>query len=73
MITDYESFLHVAEDGRIWWLLKDAIKLGAGYPPVRDDERNLNPVLHAPNNRVSANERTLIGAFGAGMLPREQH
>lgn len=64
MITDYESFLHVAEDGRIWWLLKDAIKLGAGYLPIRDDDRNLVPVLHAPSNRVRANEKTLIGAFG---------
>lgn len=63
MKIDYSQFLHAADDGRIWWRLEDAIKLGAGYLPVCDDERNLVPVLRAPNNRVRADERTLIGAF----------
>lgn len=37
MITDYESFLSVTEDGCIWWVLMDAVRLGAGFLPVRDD------------------------------------
>lgn len=64
MITDYEPFLHVAEDGRIWWLRKGAIRLGAGFLPVRDDQA-LNTELRAPNQRALVNERTLIGAFGS--------
>jgi hypothetical protein len=65
MITDYESFLSVAEDGRIWWLLKDAIRLGAGFLAVRDDHQALMTELRAPNNRAQVNEQTLVGAFGA--------
>lgn len=34
MITNYESLLRVTVDGHIWWLLKDAIRLGAGFLPV---------------------------------------
>ena len=64
MITDYEPFLRVAEDGYIWWLLKDAVRLGAGFLPVHDDHLTLVPELRAPNNRAQANERTLLGAFG---------
>jgi hypothetical protein len=64
MIVDYEEFLHVTDDGRIWWLLKDAIRLGAGFLPVRDDHQTLNAELQAPNKRVLVNEKTLIGAFG---------
>lgn len=63
MEIDYSPFLHVLEDGSIWWRLDDAIKLGAGYLPIRDDERNLIPVLRAKNNRVRANERTLLSEF----------
>jgi hypothetical protein len=51
------------EDGRIWWLRKDAIRLGAGFLPMRDDQA-LKTELRAPNQRALVNERTLIGAFG---------
>ncbi len=64
MSPDYNSFLRVTKDGRIWWLQKDAIRLGAGFVPVRDDHQTLNAKLQAPNKRVLANEKTLIGAFG---------
>jgi hypothetical protein len=64
MITDYELFLHVTEGGHIWWLLKDAPRLGAGYMPVRDDHQSLESELRTPNNRTRMNERTLIGALG---------
>lgn len=63
METDYSPFLHLHEDGSIWWPLLDAVKLGAGYLPLRDDQRNLVPVLRAANNRVLANERTLLSEF----------
>lgn len=72
MITDYDEFLHVLDDGRIWWLLKDAIRLGAGFVPVRDDHQNLNTELRAPNDRALVNERTLIGAFGSDRLSIER-
>lgn len=62
-IIDYSPFLHFLENGSLWWRLEDAIKLGAGYLPVRDDEQNLNPVLRAKNNLIRANERTLLGEF----------
>jgi hypothetical protein len=64
MITDYEPYLCVTKDGRIWWLRKHAIQLGAGFLPVRDDQA-LNTELRAPNQRALVNERTLIGAFGS--------
>jgi hypothetical protein len=74
MEVDYSPFLHVLEDGSIWWPREDAIKLGAGYLPMHDDNVNLVPVLLAKNNRVRANERTLIGALSPGrsnvVLPR---
>ena len=63
MEIDYSPFLHVLQNGSIWWPLADAVKLGAGYLPMRDDERNLTPVLRAKNNRVRANERTLFSEF----------
>lgn len=72
MIADYESFLRVTEDGHIWWLLKDAIRLGAGFLPVRDDNQNLETELKAPNNRARVNERTLIDAFGDARLSIER-
>lgn len=62
-IIDYSQFLHFLENGSLWWRLEDAIKLGAGYLPVRDDEQNLNPVLRAKNNQIRANERTLLSEF----------
>jgi len=72
MITDYDSFLRVTEDGRIWWLRKDAIRLGAGFLPVRDDHQALETKLRAPNNRALVNERTLIGDFGNDRLAIER-
>ncbi|MDP3333218.1 MAG: hypothetical protein Q8S55_14770 [Methylococcaceae bacterium] len=62
-VIDYSPFLHVLENGSLWWRLEDAIKLGAGYLPVSDDEQNLNPVLRAKNNQIRANERTLLSEF----------
>lgn len=72
MITDYGAFLRVTEDGHIWWLLKDAIRLGAGYLLVRDDHQTLATELRAPSNRALMNERTLIGAFGDTRLTIER-
>lgn len=68
MTTDYQSFLRVAEDGRIWWLWQDAIRLGAGFLAVCDDNRQLEPRLQAPNQRAQVNERTLVGALGDARL-----
>jgi len=68
MTTDYESFFSVAEDGRIWWLRQDAIRLGAGFLPVCDDNRQLEPQLQAPNQRALVHEKTLIGALGDARL-----
>lgn len=68
MTTDYESLLRVTEDGHIWWLLKDAIRLGAGYRPYSDDNLTLEPALRAPSKRALANERTLICAFSDARL-----
>ena len=72
MITDYESFLSVTGDGCVWWLLKDAIRLGAGFLPVRDDNQMLLPELRAPHNRARVNERTLLGAFWDARLAIER-
>lgn len=68
MMTDYEPFLRVTEDGCIWWVLMDAIRLGAGYLPFRDDHKTLVTELRAPNDRAQVNERTLIGAFNDARL-----
>ncbi len=72
MEIDYSPFLCVVQEGRLWWPLGDAMKLGAGYLPVRDDERNLTPVLRATTNQVRANERTLLGAFNDDRLQIER-
>lgn len=66
MEIDYSPFLHVLQNGTIWWPLSDAIKLGAGYLPICDPDRNLTPVLSAKNNRIRANERTIFGEFSRG-------
>ena len=72
MMTDYEPFLRVTEDGCIWWVLMDAIRLGAGYLPFRDDHKTLITELRAPNDRAQVNERTLIGAFNDARLKIER-
>jgi len=72
MITDYKPFLSVNKDGCIWWLREDAIRLGAGFYPVRDDHQNLNTKLRTSTPRALVDERTLIGAFGNDRLPIEQ-
>ena len=71
-MTKFEPYLQVTDDGRIWWPLKDAIRLGAGYRPFADDDAVLNPELRAPNQRVRVNERTLIGAFSDARLTIEK-
>lgn len=71
IITDYESLLCcLTEDGRLWWLLKNALRLGAGWLPVRGD--NLAMELRAPNYRALVNERTLIDAFDDARLTIER-
>ncbi len=72
MEIDYSPYLCVVQEGRLWWPVADAIKLGAGYLPVRDDEQNLTPVLRAKTNQVRANERTLLGAFNDDRLQIER-
>lgn len=72
MKVDYTPYLQVAEDGHIWWLREDAIRLGAGFLPVCDDNRQLEPRLKAQNQRALVNERTLMGAFGGSRLTIEK-
>lgn len=72
MKVDYTPYLQAAEDGHIWWLIEDAIRLGAGFLPVCDDNRQLEPRLKAQNQRALVNERTLIGAFGDSRLTIEK-
>ncbi len=69
---NYAEFLRVTEDGRIWWREADALRLAAGYRLVSDDHKDLVAVLRAPNNRVRANERTLLGAFSDDRLQIER-
>jgi hypothetical protein len=64
MEVDYSPFLNGVQDGSIWWPLADAVKLGAGYLPVRDDNRDPIPVLRAQNHLVVADARTLLSEFG---------
>ena len=63
MITDYESLLRVTEGGHIWWLLEDALRLGAGFIPVREDDNGATVKLQAPDDDARTNEKTLIDAF----------
>ena len=60
MKIDFTPYLRLNDDGCIWWPLIDAVKLGAGYLPVRDDSKGLVPTLRANSNRVLASERTLL-------------
>ena len=62
--VDFSDYLRVQNDGGIWWRLVDAVKVGAGYVSVRDDDENLVTTLRATNNMVQANERTLLAEFG---------
>lgn len=71
-MTKFEPYLHVTDDGCIWWPLKDAIRLGAGYCPLAEEHAVPETELRAPNQRVRANERTLIGAFSDVRLKIEQ-
>ncbi len=68
----FAPYLNVTDDGCIWWLLKDALRLGAGYRPYPDDNQTLETELRAPNQRAQVNERTLIGAFSDVRLGIEQ-
>jgi len=62
--ADFSDYLRAQNDGGIWWRLIDAVKLGAGYVPVRDDDQNLVATLRATNHMAQANERTLLAEFG---------
>jgi hypothetical protein len=62
-MTDFSDFVQVGPNGRVWWRLEDAFKLGAGFVPRKDDQANVNAQLIAPDNRSKANERSLLGAF----------
>lgn len=59
--VDYTSFLRVFEDGNIWWLWRDAVRLGAGFLPVYDN-RAMEVALQPPDDLARVNERELIGA-----------
>ncbi|MBN8476057.1 hypothetical protein [Sulfuritalea sp.] len=65
---EYWPYFNVTDDGFLWWPLKDAIRLAAGYQLYVDDDQALEPELRATSKRVLANERTLIGAFGDARL-----
>jgi len=71
MITDYESLLSITEDGRLWWLLKDVLRLGAGFLSGCDDQ-TLVTLLRAPDHRTLVNEQILIGAFDDTRLTIER-
>jgi len=66
--TDYTSFLRVSEDGHIWWTMQNALRLGAGYLPVSDEDRGVTCELRAPSDQAQVNERTLLGAFNDSRL-----
>ena len=67
-LPDFWPYLNVTDDGYLWWPLKDAIRMAAGYQLYVDDDQALEPELRATSKRVLANERTLIGAFGDARL-----
>lgn len=62
METDYSQYLHVTEDGEIWWPLDVAIKLAAGYLPRSGDDQLPDPTLMAPGPGARANERNIVAA-----------
>lgn len=63
MTVDYSPFTNTLENGSIWWRLEDAVKLGDGYLPVRDDQKSLTTELRAESNQARVNERTLLAEF----------
>lgn len=74
MRTDYSPYIRVSEGGEVWWRLEDAIKLAAGYLPVRDDNGEMHLLAGAFDgnasekagirNQILVSERTLIGKLG---------
>jgi hypothetical protein len=62
-MTDFSEFLLLGPNGRVWWRLEDAFKLGAGFVLRKDDHVAMTSQLVPPNNRARANERGLLGAF----------
>jgi hypothetical protein len=50
---DYSPFLEVDEEGCIWWPLEEALKLVAGYLPIRQNDRKGTLVLDAPDHEVA--------------------
>ena len=69
--VDFERYLHDFGDGIIWLLKEDALRLGAGYLPVHDDER-MTTKLWAPNPQAELNLRTLLGAINDDRLTIER-
>jgi hypothetical protein len=63
-MSDYAPYLHVTDDGHIWWLRQDALRLGAGFLPACDDDQHLELILQAPNQRALVNEKNLMAALG---------
>ena len=66
MKVDFSPYLRIQKNGRIWWRLMDAVKLGAGYVLMRDDTLNPIPTLQAPSQPVLTEERNLLSEFSHG-------
>lgn len=64
---DYSAFLRVHSDGKIWWRLEDAVKIGAGYFPVCDEQSGCT-TLQARDGDTDNNERTLSREFTADVF-----
>lgn len=38
-MSQFAPYLRVTDDGHIWWLRQDALRLGAGFVAICDDHR----------------------------------
>lgn len=46
-MSKYDPYFRVTDDGYLWWPLKDAIRLAAGYQPQGADNQALEPEWRA--------------------------
>lgn len=62
-MANFWQFLHVGDDGEIWWRLEDAFKLAAGFVPSGEDLENPGALLRPVSDRAAADAAALAEVF----------
>jgi len=72
MEIDYGPYLYVSDDGEIWWSVETAIKLVAGFVPVKNVRSEQGTELRPQSSQNRADERSILASINSP-LPNVDH